>query len=156
MHHRDAFGCKGTNSFWYHLSIMLQFLSNLFHGPKKWTTSPDAVHFPLLLPKTILPFFSFYLFIRATALLLTTDASFTATKFKIIIVLIPFKIVNPVIFSGAKVQPCPYTDKYLGYNIHLLPFFLTKVKTKGIWSPFLRFMRASQPVTCPPFFLYVT
>ena len=101
-------------------------------------------------------FFSFYLFIRATALVLTTDASFTATKFKIIIVLIPFKIVYPVIFSGAKVQPCPYTDKYLGYNIHLLPFFLTKVKTKGIWSPFLRFMRASQPVTCPLFFLYVT
>ena len=68
---------------------MLHFFSILFQRLKKETASADAVPFPYFLsPKTILPFLS-YFDIRATALVFTTDASFTATKFKIIIKLIP-------------------------------------------------------------------
>ena len=83
---------------------MLHFFSILFHRLKKEAASAErAIVFNLsklwgslqcsplsffLSPKTILPFLS-YLDIRATALVFTTDASFTATKFKIIIKLIP-------------------------------------------------------------------
>ena len=86
----------------------------------------QSLHFCNLNLKTILS--SSYLFIRATAFDLTTDASFTATKFKIIIIPIPFNFVILLSFTGAKLLPCSRTDKFQRQNVYEFTIFLTHIK----------------------------